>query len=285
MVALAACSGGGDDAPAGGDATSGGAQADRPYEVHVPPAAGESPPLLLVLHGYGMTGDQLVDIYDIDTLSEQLGLVYVAPDGTPDESGRRFWDASTACCNFTGTPVDDSTYLADLVDAVVAEHGIDPARVFVLGVSNGGFMAYRLACEHADAFAAIASVAGANAPPGECAADVAMSVLEVHGTADDTIAYSGASMGATTYPSAPDGVTAWADLDGCDARLLEQDGALDLEATIDGAETSVASAPDCPEGVAAELWTVTGADHEMDFGPDAVPAILDFLLAHPRAGT
>ncbi|WP_062520297.1 alpha/beta hydrolase family esterase [Demequina silvatica] len=282
LVAVAACGGGGDDAPAGGATTSGGAQANRPYEVHVPESAGEAPPLLLLLHGYGMTGEQLVDIYDIAALSEERGFLYVAPDGTPDEAGRRFWDASDACCNFTGTAVDDSRYLADLIAAVLKEYGADPDRVAVLGVSNGGFMAYRLACEHADLLAAIASIAGSSAPPSGCDASTPVSVLEVHGTADDTIAYDGAAIGAATYPSAPDSVTAWAERDGCEPTLDPTGAMLDLEATLDGAETTVAAAPRCPAGVDAELWTVTGADHTMDFGPDAVPAIVDFLLAHPR---
>ncbi len=114
------------------------------------------------------------------------------PDGTPDRADRRFWSATDACCDFGGANVDDVAYLTAVIDDVAARYAIDPKRVWVAGISNGGFMAHRLACERADKIAAIVSFAGATwADPARCAPTAPVSVLEVHGAADPVVRYEG----------------------------------------------------------------------------------------------
>ena len=79
-----------------------------------------------------------------------------------------------------------------MVEEVAAEHAVDRRRVYVVGFSNGGFMSYRLACDHADRIAAIVSISGATyADPDRCAPSEPVAVLEVHGTDDRTIPYDG----------------------------------------------------------------------------------------------
>ncbi len=93
--------------------------------------------------------------------AEKRGLLYAVPDGTTDTRGDRFWNATAACCNFYGSTVDDSTYLTEVIAAVSARYSVDPARVYLAGHSNGAFMSFRMACEHADLIAAIAVLNGA----------------------------------------------------------------------------------------------------------------------------
>jgi len=129
---------------------------DRRARLVAPDAVTERAPLLVVLHGYSGNADRNDSYFGATAQASSRGLYVLLPEGTAEPSGKRFWDATSACCNFTGSPVDDVRYLSDLIEEAVAERPIDPGRVYVLGHSNGGFMAYRLACERADLVTAIA---------------------------------------------------------------------------------------------------------------------------------
>ena len=72
----------------------------------------------------------------------------------------RFWNASDACCNFHGLAVDDVAYLDAILDDATRRAPVDPARIYIAGYSNGGFMAHRYACERAARLAAIAAFSG-----------------------------------------------------------------------------------------------------------------------------
>lgn len=238
-------------------------------------------PLVLVLHGFGATGAQQQSYLQLTALADAFVL---APDGTPNAYGLRFWNAG-ACCDFGGAGVDDVAYLGGLVDAVSKDWPVDPARVIVVGHSNGAFMAYRLACERADAIAAIAGLAGAATIDG-CDPGRPVSVLHVHGTADRTIAYGGGtlafdgtSLGA--YPGAVESVAAWAALDGCgDGRSAREPR--DLVSALPGAETRVEGADGCPPGVGVELWTIEDGGHIPALAPGFGAAVLAWLDAHAR---
>lgn len=142
-------------APDAGAATDGGRLGkfvfggDRPVTLSVPAAwdPRHPAPLLLVLHGYGSTGQQHEDYFGLSGLVDGHGVLLAAPDGTLDAQGNRFWDARTdACCNFKGPPVDDVKYLRSLLKEIRAAWKVDPRRIYVVGHSNGGFMAHRLGC-------------------------------------------------------------------------------------------------------------------------------------------
>ena len=145
---------------------------DRPVTVHVPASydASRPAPLLILLHGYTLSGQEIDAYFDLAPAAEARGFVYAFPDGTIDSDGNRFWNATDACCNFDGAAVDDVAYLTDLIAEIQAELAIDPKRIALVGHSNGGFMSYRMACERANLVAAIVSLAGASfAEAADCA--------------------------------------------------------------------------------------------------------------------
>jgi pimeloyl-ACP methyl ester carboxylesterase len=72
----------------------------------------------------------------------------------------RFWNATDACCNLYGATVDDSAYLTDLIKMISTQYTVDPRRVYLVGHSNGAFMSFRMACDHADIITAIAALNG-----------------------------------------------------------------------------------------------------------------------------
>src|SRR5262249_24604332 len=135
----------------------------RPYETTVPSGyTGTSPvPFVLLLHGYGADADTQDTYFGLSQLAQQRGFILAKPNGLINYVNERFWNATDACCGYDGPPTDDVFYLTAVMDGVRLRYNIDPSRVFVVGHSNGGFMAHRMACDRADRIAGIVSLAGA----------------------------------------------------------------------------------------------------------------------------
>ena len=280
MSALLICACGGDSSDQEPPPTVFGG--DRPTTLQVPASydPDRSYPLLLLLHGWGGTS-LLNQVYlGYTNAADTRDILIAAPDGMVDQDGKPFWNASDVCCDVYQTGVDDVAYLGGLVEDIQAAYSVDPARTYVLGHSNGGFMAYRLACERADLFAAIGSLAGAAsfADPDACVPSAAVSVLQIHGTADETVAYGGNA----SFPGAVASVERFASYDACRGTLTAA-GTLDIDKRLPGAETETSSVSSCPSGIAADLWTIDGGAHSpvLD-NPTFADLVWDFLSSHPR---
>ena len=210
--------------------------------MHVPSSyrAAAPAPLIVLLHGYTSSGAGQDTYMQVSALKDAYGFILVAPDGTREAGGNRprFWNASPACCNFAGSTVDDVAYLAGLIDAVKADYAIDDKRIYLFGHSNGGFMAYRMAHEHGDAIAAIASLAGADQSRPRPGPPEPVHVLQIHGTADTAIPYEGGAFRGEALPGARASVENWAAHNGCAAEGVDT-GALDLDSGLDGLDTDV----------------------------------------------
>lgn len=253
----------------------------RPYGLTVPSGYRTSTPtpLVLLLHGYGSSGRAQADYFGLRSDAEEHGYLLAHPDGLVDSRGSRFWNATDACCNFYGNPVNDVAYLGAVIDDVAAHYSVDPRRVFVIGHSNGGFMAHRLACEIGGRLAAVVSLAGAVwANPGSCPAANPVNVLQVHGDADETILYRG----RPNYPSAPETVAIWAQKNRCDGALEAAGADKDLDMQIPGSETRTESHAGCPPGGAAGLWTIQGGGHIPRLGASWADEVWTYLSAHAK---
>jgi polyhydroxybutyrate depolymerase len=252
-------------------------------ELWVPEGAGEAKPVpfFLVLHGLGDSGSSVAEWTGVAELARARGLAYAAPDGTFDLVKRRFWNAWTACCDFDRLRPDHVQALGELLAEAGRHPAVDRKRRYVLGFSNGGFMAHRLACE-VPGLAAVASIAGAGPGPTEpCQPQAATAVLQVHGDLDRVIAYDGGhSLDDPKLPlhtSAPDTVSAWAKRNGCGPPEHTKIR-LDLEPDLPGKETSVLRHRGCTRPV--ELWTVKGGQHVSATGRTAIEQVIGFLERH-----
>ena len=259
----------------------------RRFEINVPARYdGSRPvPLVVVLHGYTGSGSGAKAYFRLEAEARKRGFLTVYPDGTSDSSGNRFWSATDACCQLTATEADDSAFLTGLIDRVEAKFSVDPKRVYFAGHSNGGFMSYRMACEHADRIAAIVSVAGATfADVSACKPSQPVSVLQVHGTSDTVISFTGGSILGHSYPAALTSVATWAAYNGCETAPAVGVAAkqLDLDDSVAGKDSSVTTFAGCAPGGAVELWTIDGGSHEPKLTTDFASSIMDFLLAHPK---
>ncbi len=266
----------------------------RSVTVRVPSGyrTGSPAPLLVLLHGYTSDATAVDDYFHLQPVLDERGVLYVVPNGTPDRAGDQFWNATDACCDLYHSGVDDSGYLQDVIHQAQDRYSVDPRRIFVVGHSNGGFMAYRMACDHSDTVAAIVSVAGAMYDDARrCSAAQPVSVLQVHGTSDRTVPYQGGTIDGIKVPGAMTTVVDWATFDGC-APAPAGAGRLDVatdantppgSSPLPGAETRVLTFHQhCKSGSEVQLWTVQGAGHAPAFAGEFARDVVDFLLAHPK---
>ncbi len=265
---------------------------DRPVTVHVPASydASRPAPLLILLHGYSLSGQEIDTYFDLAPEAEARGFVYAFPDGTFDSDGNRFWNATDACCNFDGAAVDDVAYLTDLIAEIQAELAIDPKRIALAGHSNGGFMSYRMACERANLVASIVSLAGASfAEAADCAPSEPVSVVQIHGTFDDVVLYEGGEPftdATAPYPGAETTAELWATYDECGMTSSTLSAKIDVDANRkEGAnpdETSVEEWSGCESGATVQLWTIPRGRHEPALSPTFADSVMDFLVDHPK---
>lgn len=278
LIAITGC--GGD--PATRPRTFGG---DRPVDLQVPAAFDEhkSYPLVMVLHGYSASGFVQEAYFGLHALLDADQALVLAPDGNVDSSGKQFWNADPACCDLDHTNPDDSGYLAKVIEDVSAAWPVDRKAVFLIGHSNGGYMAYRMACDHADAIASIVVLAGgASTDPAACQPSQPVNLLHLHGTADPEVPYAGQGPTGMT-PNAPGAVasaTRWAGYDGCQATTT-QGTPLDLDNSIAGAETQPETFG-CTAPIDVELWTMNGSSHIPAPTPAFEPALWAWLDGHHR---
>lgn len=186
----------------------------RQYTVYLPSSyqAGQNLPMVFNLHGFGSNGTQQSFYSAFNNLANAENFIVVIPEGlervTPLGPEGTHWNA------YFGTDVDDLGFLNLVIDHVYTNYNIDLARVYSTGMSNGGFMSHRLACELSDRIAAIASVAGGvfNEQLDNCNPSRAVPVMQIHGTNDNIVDFDGIPLFA---PSIPDLIGHWVDHNNC----------------------------------------------------------------------
>lgn len=182
----------------------------RTFRVHVPPGyRGSAAPLVLMFHGGGGSGEQLEERSSrMNAIADREGFVVVYPDGT----GRlRTWNAGSCCGRSAKGQIDDVGFTAALLDHLEQRLCVDRRRIFASGMSNGGMMSHRLACELADRIAAIAPVAGVDVT-ARCTPSRPVPVLQIHGTEDGHVPWKGGQgcgMARVAFPSAPATMESW----------------------------------------------------------------------------
>ncbi len=258
---------------------------DRPVTLQIPTAYDGTAerPLLVILHGYSVTGPVQEAYLEVNALVNSAGIFVIAPNGLIDSQGEHFWNATDACCNFDGNPVDDVAYIKGLIADIRHDYKIDPKRIFVWGHSNGAFMTQRMACEDSTELAAVVSLAGAQWQDAtKCTPADKVSVLDIHGDADTTIAYGGGAIVGNTYPGEIETMTRWQTMDACTPGLVDDATMLDLVSNLPGAETKVSRFAGCPAGIGAELWTIQAGGHIPTWNPGIASTVYAWLSAHPK---
>lgn len=253
---------------------------DRPARIVFPSdyAPDQRWPVVTLLHGF--TASSLVQdaYFGVSGLADELGIVVLLPDGTTNSQGAQFWNATDWCCDFERTGVDDAGYLIGLIDEVRDQVPVDASRIVFIGHSNGGFMSYHLACNHSDVVTGVVSLAGLEwLDETQCEPDNPVTVLQIHGTADGTVAYDNDPL----LPSAPLTVERWVERNDCDAEAM-QSGTYDFEPSLDGEETLTETWSDCGRGTGVALWEIPEGSHVPGLTTNAIRDSLLFALDRPR---
>jgi polyhydroxybutyrate depolymerase len=194
-------------------------------------ARGHRAPLILALHFASGTGSQMEQATRYTPEARRAGFVVAYPTA----SANNFWSID-----------GDYDKLSKTLDAVERAACIDPSRVYVSGISNGGFMATVLICRLANRIAAAALFAPGIGGTGTCAPSRPVSVLEVHGTSDPIVPYGGPN------GEVPQFVAGWARRDGCASRSTAQR----RSPTV-----TIFRWPGCRGGAQVEHLRLTGGKH------------------------
>jgi polyhydroxybutyrate depolymerase len=247
--------------------------ATRMARVHVPASydRGAATPVVINIHGRTSTAQQQASLSRAIAKSDAEGFIVIHPESATSPTS---WNAGGGCCDpASATNVDDAGFIRALIDEAEARLCVDPDRVYVMGLSNGGFLAHRVACELGDRIAAIGPVAGLLSLP-TCAPKRAMPVLLVHGTADAIVSYDWVD----------ETIDYWRIYNRCTTQTT----------TYQNGDATCVTHGGCTAGADVVLCTISGGGHQWP-GGEALPflgpmsddliatdAIWSFFVAHPR---
>lgn len=270
----------------------------RTLSVYAPPRISGPRPLILVLHGGGGTGVGMewLTKRGFNRIADRDGAIVLYPDGIEKSWNDGRGDSHVAASQLN---VDDLAYLRALPQALAAHYAIDPARIYATGISNGGLMSYRLACDAADVFAAVAPVAAdlSVALGKDCHPAREVSIAIVNGTEDPIMPWQGGAIkilwsSRGQVLSGPASAARWLELDHCEA-FSEPDGVID--AAPDDGTSLVRHVAHCARASEVDLYEIRGGGHTWPGGEaylgrllvgrvsrelDANEAIWRFLASH-----
>lgn len=238
----------------------------RDYRLHLPPQYTDGASLPLVLNLHGNTSDAIQqELYtQFVPVADQEGFIVCHPDGLDSPSGTgNTWNVS-----FPSSPnTDDAGFLNALIDQLYLDYNIDLTRVYSTGMSNGGYMSYKLACEITDRIAAIASVTGSMVPTefNNCSPSRTIPVMQIHGTADAVVPYAGANWSV----GIEEVVNWWVAHNGCSDSPVVTD--IPDTNTTDGSTAELYEYTSCNDGTKVEFYKITNGGHTWPSGLIDIP--------------
>lgn len=265
----------------------------RDYKLFVPSDARPNLPLVVMLHGCTQSPDDFAAGTGMNARAEAEGFLVAYPAQSGRANGQRCWNWFQPVDQ--GRDSGEAGIIAGLTRAIIAEHRVDPTRVYIAGLSAGGAAAVNIARAYPDLYAAVGIHSGLAAG---CARDVstALTVMRLGPVAATdgavstvrvpTIVFHGESDG-TVNPRNGEQALAQAGIDGLTPEAAEAVSPGGLPYT----RTRYA---DADGRVAVEGWIVRGLGHAWSGGhaagsytdprgPDATRAMLDFFRVNPLA--
>ena len=163
----------------------------RDYIIHVPSNINQDSPLVVVIHGYTSSAETIMTYSGMNDIANREGFIAVYPQGTVGSDDNTFFQVGYDF--HSDSTVDDVSFIRYLVNSLTQEFNLKRQKAFATGMSNGGDMAYLLACTSSDLFKAVASVTGVmmKQTMDNCELDNPVPIFEIHGTADDISFFDG----------------------------------------------------------------------------------------------
>ncbi len=239
---------------------------DRTYLLHVPPNASGARPLVVLLHGRLGDGAGEARLSYFDPIADSVGAIAAYPDGY-----RRSWADGRLGTPADRAGIDDVAFFRALVADVAAHAPVDSSRIYVAGMSNGGFMTERLICDASDLIAAAGIVAATlgDSLAGNCHAARSVPVMTMNGTDDPLVPYQGGTLGGGrgTVLGAIPSLDEWVHRNGCAERFR----AIVLPDTARDGTTINERVYPCPSGADVVGITVVHGGHTWPSGPQYLP--------------
>ena len=261
MLSVCSCAGSAHESAKEGSNTLTVAGVERHYVLRAAPAVlggVRRVPLVLVLHGGGGNAGFAERMTGFTEKALKEGFIVVYPDGSGRFKGSLLtWNAEHCCGYAMEQKIDDVGFISTLIDRLVAETPVDPRRVFVTGMSNGGMMTHRLGQELSQKITGIAPVV-ATVFGDEKLPAKPVAALMINGMRDASVPYLGGPPGGR-FPSAWDGTPALPALE--QAAFWAQANACDREPEVSEKGALVHRRYRCPSGQAVELYGVKDNGH------------------------
>jgi polyhydroxybutyrate depolymerase len=219
-------------------------------------------PLAIGLHGVGGTASSIRTVMKLE--SGLTGSIVAYPQGLSMGVGTSAsWNAGVCCEPATIFQPNDLRFISRLIDSIQTQLRVDKSRVWAIGFSNGGMMAYRLACEISEQITGVGVGSGSLAV-GTCTPARKFSAIHIHGDFDLDVPLNGG--GPYNTQSATFSIATVASAVGC---------------TRDVTNVSANSQEwQCPDSLEMKLWIDTNQDHH--WNSNWTDIMLQFLQSHPR---
>jgi polyhydroxybutyrate depolymerase len=267
---------------------SGGRQ--REYVVHLPAhSSGDKLPAVLIFHGGGGSPRDMQRHTTFDQLADRDGFITVYPAGFEHS-----WNDGRGADTKAGAAgIDDVAFVSAVIDKLVADDHADPDRIFATGISNGGMLTEDLGCTLGGKLAAIAPVAGPlpQTDADSCAPPHPLPVLEIHGTADPIVPYTGGPVRVTSGNNGRAGSSPVLSVDATQQLWREKDGCAGdpasnalPQAGNDGTAVTVVTSEGCRDGSRVQLYSVTGGGHTWPDGNQYLPEVIVGKVTHQFDG-
>jgi polyhydroxybutyrate depolymerase len=237
----------------------------REYLLHVPASYDPATPapLVISLHGAMNWPAYQMKISQWNTAADENGFLVVYPAGTGAGPKAWFMDGEA-----TPSAMPDVVFISALIDTLEEHYRIDPTRIYVNGLSNGGGMAFVLSCTLSRRIAAIGAVAAAQSLPWSwCPDSTPMPMIAFHGTADPIVPYGGAPPGWLNPRPFPD-VVGWTD----DWARRNQCATPPVDSAVT-AHVTRREYRGCADDATVVLYTIRGGGHQWP-GGDTIPTWL-----------
>lgn len=218
----------------------------RNYRIHIPAGfqSDRTYPLVLVIHGAFSNAKEFEQVSGFSALADEEDFIVAYPNGVGLFGYLQHWNGGHCCGMAAEKKLDDVGFLNTVIDDIKQQIAIKPDQIFLVGFSNGGMLGYRYASEFPDNLAAFASV---STSIGSSDSDrdwqwtlnppkTPVPVLIAHGTADESIPYSGGkykeSNSTLSFFSVEESVSFWRKANQCNERpdiTLQKEGAVTIQ--------------------------------------------------------
>jgi polyhydroxybutyrate depolymerase len=274
----------------------------RTYLVHVPPGdRPETPvPLVVVLHGAFDTAEGMEKSSGFSLLADRERFIVLYPNGMGILGFLQHWNAGHCCGKAAGDQLDDVGFVAATIEDVSARFKVDRDRIYMVGFSNGGMLAFRFAAERGDLLAAVAPLAASigGTPSGEVPEwripDPVrrIPIIVFHGLSDDRVPYAGGGNrvkgGGRTYWPVEESVKFWVTRNGCNPQGAShslKDGSVLMKSWAscnDNADVALYLIKDWGHVWPGKHFTATLPEGDPLRNFDAAEIIWGFFQSHPR---